>query len=84
LKKEYGFADDNRMTAELDEEISNLNLNRAEEDPYLNLGFGIVAWFRMLRIMIVCFIVLSICAIPSTMIYYKHDGMSNSRNYLKS
>lgn len=61
------------------EEDDKLNLakkmNQGSEDPYLNLGFGIVAYFRMIRTMIVLFLIFTILQIPALVIYSNHDGL---------
>jgi hypothetical protein len=40
-----------------------------QENPYLSLGFGMNAYFQMLRSFIALFIVITIIAIPILVIY---------------
>lgn len=54
------------------------------QDPYLNLGFGIIAYFRMLQAFIMLFIFFSILSLPALYIYSSHNGLSSLKNYSKT
>jgi hypothetical protein len=64
-----------------DEEIAPVD---ESEDPYLSLGFGMVAYFNMLKALILMFSVFTLLAIPMISIYVGYDGQSSGNNYSKS
>ena len=62
---------------------------RKINDPFNSFGFGIVAYFKILRMLIRVFIILSILMIPPMLIYYNggefedHKGTSILSDSLK-
>jgi len=54
------------------------------EDPYLTLGFGMVAYFSMLRALIMMFSIFTLMMIPIIGIYGSYDGLSSGNNYAKT
>ena len=55
----------------------NLDIKNAESDPIMKLGYGIVAYRNTLWVMIWAFIVFTILAIPSLIVYDQGTGYSN-------
>jgi hypothetical protein len=54
------------------------------EDPYLIIGFGMVAYFKMLKSLILMFIIFTLLSIPAICIYTHHNGQKDLVNYSKS
>jgi hypothetical protein len=54
------------------------------EDPYLSLGFGMVAYFNMLKALIFMFSIFTILVLPVISIYGSYDGLKSGNNYSKS
>ncbi|CDW90155.1 UNKNOWN [Stylonychia lemnae] len=83
--KELGLEDGERFD---DGEDVNLNQNNAnqdvKEDPYLQLGFGMCAYFNLLKTFIVVFIALTLLVLPIIGIYANKDGLQGWRNYERS
>ena len=48
------------------------------------LGFGMVAYFRMLSSLIIIFLLFSLLIIPSLYIYSSYNGMEGLQNYSKA
>ena len=48
------------------------------------LGFGMIAYFRMLSYFIAIFLLFSILSIPSIVIYSSYDGLDDLSNYSKA
>jgi hypothetical protein len=48
------------------------------------MGFGMVAYFRMLSSFIAVFLIFSILSIPAICIYSSHEGMVGLTNYAKA
>ena len=55
-----------------------------EEDPYLSFGFGFVAYFSLLRTMIVMFFLFSLLSIYPLWAYTSNDGMVDAGNYSRA
>lgn len=55
-----------------------------DENPYLSLGFGMVAYYTMLRTLIYMFIVFTFLMIPVITTYASYDGLSKGNNYSKT
>ncbi|CDW77052.1 UNKNOWN [Stylonychia lemnae] len=47
------------------------------EDPFIKYGYGVVAFFKLLRLLILLFSCLTMLAMPSILIYQNHDNMSS-------
>lgn len=56
----------------------------ANTDPYLSLGFGMVAYFSMLRSLILMFSIFTLISIPMMSTYKQYDGLSTGNNYSKT
>jgi hypothetical protein len=56
----------------------------AKEDPYLQLGFGMCAYFNLLRSFILLFALLTFLAVPAIGIYSARSGLKDLRNYDRS
>jgi len=54
------------------------------EDPYLMLGFGMVAYFSMLKALILMFSLFTLLVLPVISIYGSYDGLSSGNNYSKT
>ena len=54
------------------------------EDPYLRLGFGMVAYFSMLKALILMFSLFTLLVLPVIFIYGGYDGLKSGSNYSKS
>lgn len=54
------------------------------EDPYLSLGFGMVAYFSMLKALIFMFSIFTLFMIPIISIYAGYDGLASGNNYSKT
>ena len=54
------------------------------EDPFLSLGFGMVAYYTMLRTLIYMFIVFTFLMIPVITTYGSYTGLSSGSNYSKT
>lgn len=54
------------------------------EDPYLTLGFGMVAYFSMLKALILMFSIFTLLALPVINIYGGYDGLESGNNYSKT
>ena len=54
------------------------------EDPYLTLGFGMVAYFSMLKALILMFSIFTLLVLPVISIYGGYDGLKSGNNYSKS
>lgn len=46
-----------------------------EKDPYLKLGYGMIAYRNLLETMICMFLVFTILLIPAFYIFYHGDGL---------
>jgi hypothetical protein len=55
--------------------------NPAEEDPYLLYGFGIYAYFDLLKLLIYLFTALSLIFLPSILFNVKYDGILDAEDY---
>ena len=55
-----------------------------DENPYLSLGFGMVAYYTMLRTLIYMFIVFTFLMIPVITTYSSYDGLKSGNNYSKT
>jgi hypothetical protein len=54
------------------------------EDPYLTLGFGMVAYFSMLKALILMFSIFTLLVLPVISIYGSYTGLESGDNYAKS
>jgi len=54
------------------------------QDPYLSLGFGMVAYFSMLRALIACFVFFSLLAVPMIQTYASYSGLESGNNFAKT
>jgi hypothetical protein len=59
-------------------------LNDPSQDPYLSLGFGMVAYFSMLRALVLSFILFSLLAFPMISTYASYKGLDSGNNYSKT
>ena len=48
------------------------------------MGFGMIAYFRMIRMMIGLFMLFTLLSIPAIAIYSKYDGISGLSNYSRA
>lgn len=55
-----------------------------DSDPYMNLGFGMVAYFRMLSSFIIVFFIFSLISIPAIGIFSSYNGLADLSNYSKT
>ena len=53
----------------------------ATKKPYLILGFGITAFFDLIRVFVYLFIVLTILAIPALIIFNAQRGVEGLRSF---
>ena len=61
------------------EEINDDNDDPDKEpDPYLMLGYGIQAYFKMSRVLLVIFFFLGLLSGPIMLIYTKYEGMNET------
>lgn len=79
-----------------DLEVSNVSINETllgdadanpfpeGEDPYLTLGFGMVAYFSMLKALILMFSIFTLLVLPVISIYGSYDGLESGNNYSKT
>ena len=51
------------------------------KDPFNSMGFGIVAFLRMIKHMMWMFLLFTLLIIPAVIIFYKNDGMQGLTNY---
>ena len=70
------------QSEQLNQQKQGNNLDK--EDPYLNLGYGMIAYFRMLSFLILGFIIFTILSIPALAIYAKYNGLEGLSNYSKA
>jgi hypothetical protein len=59
-------------------------LDDPSQDPYLSLGFGMVAYFTMLRSLIYMFTVFTLLSIPIISTYSSYEGLKDGNNYAKT
>lgn len=52
----------------------------ADNDPYMQLGFGMMAYRNLLESLILCFFILTCLIYPVTQIYSKGDGYTTSKD----
>jgi len=52
-----------------------------EQDPYLLYGFGIVAYFDLMKMLMLLFTVLSLLAVPSIYLFSSYSGIPDARGY---
>lgn len=54
------------------------------QDPFDSLGFGIVAYLRMIKNMMLMFFIFSLLIIPAVYLYASKDGLKGLNNYSKA
>ena len=54
------------------------------ENPYMSLGFGMVAYFGMLRALIFMFAIFTLIAVPIISVYASYSGLEQGNNYSKT
>lgn len=59
-------------------------LEDPNQDPYLSLGFGMVAYFSMLKALIFCFSLFTLLAIPMIQTYASYSGLESGNSYSKT
>jgi hypothetical protein len=69
---------------EIDLMKDNDTKSKDEDDPFLQLGFGICAYFNLLRMFIMLFFFLTLLALPILFVYNSKSGLSGLRNYERS
>ena len=69
-----------RVDTKFDKELKN----QMDKDPYLNLGFGMVAYFRMLVYLMSIFAFFTLLQIPSIYFYQSYKGLEGLSNYSKA
>eukprot|EP00347_Sterkiella_histriomuscorum_P002409 403368266 len=69
---------------DLKADLDLLQNQAVTEDPYLNLGFGLVAYFKMIKTFIFLFFVFSLLSIPAIGIYSSHKGLEGLQNYSRA
>eukprot|EP00347_Sterkiella_histriomuscorum_P016370 403353449 len=47
------------------------------QDPYIQYGYGVVAFFNLMRVLIILFGFLSLLALPSIILYKQHDAINS-------
>jgi len=52
-----------------------------EEDPFLRLGYGMNAYYVLLRQLATMFILLSLFTLPLMVIYSSYNGLSDQKMY---
>ena len=57
---------------------------KQQKDPYLILGYGMIAYFDMLRVLIYVFGLITLLSLPSLFIYNSYDAMRNANNKIFS
>ena len=74
---------DEEVSFEADEEIQldDHDLGKSKNDPYIELGFGICAYFNMIKAFIFTFIILSLLALPMMYLYEYHEGLKGNSHY---
>jgi len=55
-----------------------------DEDPYLSLGFGMVAYFDLLWLFIRLFAFFTLLSIFPILVYKSFDGMKDATNYSRA
>lgn len=58
--------------------------DQPEEDPYLSLGYGMVAYFSMLKALILMFSIFCLMVVPVIGIYASYNGLESGANYGKT
>lgn len=85
MKEELGLDEEEiNFSEDLDVTLDSHHSDPESEDPYLQLGFGMCAYFNLLRTFIFVFLLLSVLSVPALVIYSSHDGMKGLRNYERS
>lgn len=64
--------------------LNNEEEPQEDEDPYLMLGFGMVAYFTMLRTLIMMFSFFTLMMIPTIFVYSSYNGLESGTNYAKT
>jgi hypothetical protein len=54
------------------------------EDPFNSLGFGVVAYLRMVKNLMIMFLLFSILIIPAIYLFVTNDGLTGLNNYSKA
>lgn len=48
------------------------------------LGYGMIAYFKMLRSLIIMFFIFTLLSLPSLIIYSSNEGLFGSKDYTKA
>ena len=67
MQEDEKFSED--VEVDLNRRNTATKTNDGSEDPYLQLGFGMVAYFSLLKMFIMVFIVLTLLAFPILFMY---------------
>ena len=62
------------------EENQYNKLAKDKKDPFLRLGYGLIAYRKLLRSLIVMFFLMSLIMAPAIYIYYKGTGFDQMEN----
>ena len=85
MSKDLGIEEDlDEFPQESDPLASKSRGEQDSDDPYLSLGFGICAYFNMLRTFMFAFFLLTIFALPIIFVYQSQGGLEGARNYDRS
>ena len=55
--------------------------NPVDKDPYLLYGFGIIAYFDLITMMMILFSVLTLLNLPALFIYSSYSGIQYQKGY---
>eukprot|EP00347_Sterkiella_histriomuscorum_P007945 403346963 len=81
---EFVHSDRPVLTEDINLDQIKLELKDEDSNPYLSLGYGMIAYFRMIRTMIVLFFTFTLLSIPALSIYGKYDGLKGLSNYSRA
>lgn len=73
-----------KMNSLKDEFSTPIEKKEEKEDPYLLLGYGMIAYFRLLIYLTISFLLFTLLSIPALVIYSSYDGLSWLGNYSKT
>ena len=66
----------------MDLERNNKKLSAAENDPFKGYPYGILAYFRTLRHLMICYLVITLLAGVNIYIFTTGDSLESGRNKL--
>jgi hypothetical protein len=64
--------------------LQNKNISQENQNPYLMLGYGMIAYFNMLLFLITMFFIFTLLALVPLFIYSSYNGMEGLANYAKA